>query len=204
MNQQINLYQPMSRPRKTVLPAVVIAQLFGGVLLFLGAVYAYTWMQVQPVKRQAAETNEATARSESQVEQLRAQYPVPTVDPAVTRLVKETRTTLNDTRQIVLKLRSGAFGRIGGLSVFLEGFARQHVEGTWLTQVRVRAGGRSIGLQGKALLPDLVPAYIDRLSKEPVLQGTSFSNMELSVVPGELDVVGFSVRTSGIGADDES
>ena len=111
---------------------------------------------------------------------------------------------MNDTRQIVSKLRSGVFGRIGGLSVFLEGFARQHVEGTWLTQVRVRAGGRSIGLQGKALLPDLVPAYIDRLSKEPVLKGTSFSNMELRAVPGQLDVVGFSVRTSGISADDES
>ena len=40
MKQQINLYQPMFRPRKTVLPAMVIAQLFGLVLLFLGAVYA--------------------------------------------------------------------------------------------------------------------------------------------------------------------
>jgi hypothetical protein len=204
VNQQINLYQSMFRPRKTVLSTAIIARMIVLVIVGLGAVYGYTWLQIEPIKLRAADTIAEVARSEANIKELRMRYPVPAVDAGVTRLAAQTRTTLNDTRQIVLKLRSGAFGRIEGLSVFLEGFARQHVEGTWLTQVRVRAGGRSIGLKGNSLIPDLVPAYIGRLSEEPVLRGTSFSNMEMKALPGALDVIGFSVRTSGIAADEGS
>lgn len=204
VTQQINLYQSMFRPQKTALPAVLIAQITAAVLLVLGAAYVYGWLQLGPLETRLAESQQQIAAGESRNADLRKQYPTPAVSPATKRRHDETREKLDHTREIALKLRSGAFGSIDGLSSYLEGFARQHLEGTWLTRVRIQAGGRAIGLDGKALLPDLVPAYIDRLSHESAFEGTSFSNMELNAVPGGLNEIGFSVRTTGLRADEES
>ena len=204
MIQQVNLYQAMFRPQQTALRATLIAQIVMGVLLILGAVYVYTWLQLGPLENRLADSQNQIAAGEARNAQLRQQFPAPRVNAATQRRHTQTREKLSHTREIAVKLRSGAFGSIDGLSVFLEGFARQHLEGTWLTRVRVQSGGRSMGLEGKALLPDLVPAYIDRLSQEPAFKGTSFSNMELKAIPGGLNEIGFSVRTTGLRADEES
>ena len=204
MTQQINLYQSMFRPQKTALSALLIARIMGIVLLVLGAVYIYSWLQLGPLENQVADNQVQISENEARNAQLRKQYPAPVVSATTQRRHSQTREKLAHTREIALKLRSGAFGSIDGLSSFLEGFARQHLEGTWLTRVRVQAGGRVIGLDGKALLPDLVPAYIDRLSSEPALKGTSFSNMELRAVSSGLNEIGFSVRTTGLRVDEES
>jgi hypothetical protein len=36
-------------------------------------------------------------------------------------------------------------------------------------------------LQGRALQPEMVPAYMNRLRREPVMQGKSFATLEMQV-----------------------
>lgn len=204
MNQQVNLYQPMFRPQRVALPAVAMAQILALAVVALGLLYAYAWWQLGPTRDRVDALQARLPAAEQRLANLRREYPTPVESPALRRDLQAAQQRLAQTREIATKLRSGAYGTVAGLSPYLEGFARQHVEGMWLTRVRVRTGGRNIGLDGKALVPELVPTYIDRLSGERAFEGTAFSALELHTDESGLDEIGFSVRTSGMPAEEDS
>ena len=201
MTQQINLYDAGLRPQRTLLSALMLGNLLAVVVVGMLAVYGYQWWQTEPVRQRAATATADLASADSHIQRLREQYPPKKASPRLVNQSKSLRDRLTRTQRIATKLRTGGYGSIDGLSPFLEGLARQHVAGTWLTRVQVRNGGRVIGLEGKSLLPELVPAYIDRLSEEKVLARTSFSKLEMSVVPDSVDEIAFKVQTGGIKND---
>ncbi len=73
----------------------------------------------------------------------------------------------------------GDFGDTRGFSNYFRAFARQSVEGLWLTGLTIAAGGNQLGVQGNTLQADLVPQYMRRLGTEPVMQGKAFSTLEI-------------------------
>ncbi|MBM2830835.1 MAG: biosis protein MshI [Gammaproteobacteria bacterium] len=81
--------------------------------------------------------------------------------------------------RVQLILTNHEFGNATGFSSYLEAFARQHVDGTWLTRVSITGGGTVLGLEGKTLSSELVPIYIQQLAEEKTLSGSSFNVMEL-------------------------
>ena len=50
----------------------------------------------------------------------------------------------------------------------------------WLTGLRLRAQGRELTLQGQVLDAAALPAWLHRLEQEPLLQGRSFEQLELT------------------------
>ena len=54
----------------------------------------------------------------------------------------------------------------------MSAFARQSINGLWITGLVL--DNQQVALRGRALNPDLIPAYVTRLNKEPALQGRSF------------------------------
>jgi hypothetical protein len=46
--------------------------------------------------------------------------------------------------------------------------------------VTLVGAGKEIGLEGRALQPELVPGYIQRLTREAVLQGKTFGSLEIA------------------------
>jgi hypothetical protein len=50
----------------------------------------------------------------------------------------------------------------------------------WLTGVEISGAGSQIGLHGRALSADAVPAWINRLTREPVLRGKTFGSLQIS------------------------
>lgn len=202
--QQINLYQPELKPQRAIFPAIRMLQVLGLFVLVLVALSAYTWWQVQPLHARKAQAQQNLAAATTQVEQMRAQYPPPQRDESLVVNLAARRAALEQTREIVVRLESGAFGSVTGLSPYLTGFARQHVDGTWLTGVRVLRGGAALALEGRALRPELVPAYLERLSEESVFSGKSFSELQLSTGEDTLNEIRFSVRTDGVQPRDGS
>ena len=69
---------------------------------------------------------------------------------------------------------------------YLRAFSRQSLDGLWLTAFTITGAGE-LEISGRALRPDLVPAYIQRLNEEEVLAGRSFARFEMSrpEMPGE-------------------
>ncbi|MDM5180315.1 hypothetical protein PO883_24340 [Massilia sp. DJPM01] len=67
-----------------------------------------------------------------------------------------------------------------GYSRFFKALARQSTGELWLTGVRIGGAESRIALQGRALDAKLVPAYVNRLTREPAMQGKSFSSLQIS------------------------
>jgi hypothetical protein len=180
VSQQINLYQPIFRNTRKVFSAragLAIHALLG---LALTAIYGFGTWQVTAldarVIKLAAMRDDGVAR----LDQLRAQFPPRTESPLLKRELAQRNADLARVRELGRMLEGEAFGNTTGLSLYLAGLARQHVDGTWLTRIDIAHGGNAIAVAGQALRPELVPAYLRRLSAEPVFAGKSFSQLRVA------------------------
>lgn len=203
MKQQINLYSDELKPRKIIFPASQMLLLLGFVVLAFVAAWFIQEQAVKPLRSAAADTAQQLKLSEQAVLDAKQNYPLPVADKALSNELTKQRKRLNKTRAIAHNMKSGAYGSVDGLSPYLEGLARQHVAGTWLTGVLIQRGGRALALRGKSLVPELVPTYLDRLSDEAVLKGKTFSKLDMNS-GGDLNEITFSVSTQGVVSGDDS
>ena len=63
-------------------------------------------------------------------------------------------------------------------SATLQAFARQTIDGLWLTGLVLDR--QDMALRGRAMNPELIPAYVGRLNQEPALQGRSFRALDIA------------------------
>ncbi|MCW5574496.1 MAG: PilN domain-containing protein [Burkholderiales bacterium] len=96
------------------------------------------------------------------------------LDAEVQRLEVELKTA----RESMAVLEGGGLGNRNGFAGYFQAFSRQALDGLWLTGFTVGGAGE-VAIQGRVMAPDLVPAYIQKLNKEPVLQGREFSALEM-------------------------
>ena len=61
----------------------------------------------------------------------------------------------------------------------MRAFARQAVQGLWLTGFRITGDAAQISLSGGVISPELLPAYIQRLGRESIMQGKTFSTLQM-------------------------
>ena len=53
------------------------------------------------------------------------------------------------------------------------------VQGLWLTGFKVTGDAAQISLSGAVIAPELLPVYIQRLGKEGIMQGKTFSTLQM-------------------------
>jgi hypothetical protein len=83
--------------------------------------------------------------------------------------------------EVIGVLKSGVLGDTKGVSEYFRAFARQSIDGLWLTGFTVVGAGNDISIEGRTLRAELVPIYIQRLRREDSLRGHGFAT--LSVQP---------------------
>lgn len=84
-----------------------------------------------------------------------------------------------------------------GFAAFLEGMARQHINGLWLTGFKISDGGNEMNISGRSLDPGLVPAYLKKLSSEQVFQGVDFETFSMNRAKKEVAMIDFMLLSSG-------
>ena len=195
--QQINLYQPMFRRQKKVFSAVTMLQIIGFFAVILAATYGYAAAGLQPFRNELQKADADFAKLTRQIELYRASFPEEgkgkLLETEIARMTKE----LEERRKLKEALASGSFGNVGGFSGLFEALARGHVDGAWLTGIRIGKGGQMISLSGKAVDPELIPVYIRRLSDTPAFQKRAFNVLELarSEAEGETGLINFNIAT---------
>ncbi len=194
--QQINLYQPIFRKQKKVFTAVAMLQVTGFVFLLLAAIYAYSWWQLQPFEQELERATAEHKRLKQQVENLQARTKTEAKSQLLVDEVKKLRRELEQKRQINAMFSEGSFGNQSGFSALWAGLARQHIDGLWLTGVRFENGGRKLTLSGRTISAELVPIYIQRLSKEEAFSGISFNLLEMKRDPDNPSMIRFNLGTS--------
>lgn len=174
MRQYINLYQGFEAP-----------PLFGRSLLLLGAALlltlaglgAYGWWlrgQVQALQADADSLARQSSVGQQRLVALGGRLNQPGGALAsLSRLEAQHKSR----EQLLAALKSGALGSLDGYSIYLRGLSHQTGQGVWLTAFAVSQD--SIGLTGRAMEAQAIPAYLSLLNGEAAFQGKKFTALKV-------------------------
>lgn len=179
MSQQINLYNPLFEPRRewmsfNVAATVVLATF---ALIALGSAAA-SWRYNSLVSKEHASAQRLTQAKE-EMTRLANQLAGRQKDPQLLAELDRTLAELKSRDEVVAVLQGGVLGNTAGYSEYLRAFARQSIEGLWLTGFSISGAGHHVVIEGRTLRAELVPDYLQRLNRERILQGSTFAEMQM-------------------------
>jgi len=180
VSQQINLYSPIFRKQRKIFSAAAMAKGVGLIVVVVTVLCYYIALQTSLLEIRAAES---ARQLKSDLERLKLQGAGQS--PAErARLIAERRKVLEASlatrTQALSALDSGAVGRAEGYSAMLRALARLSMDGVWLTRIQFAAGGGELSLAGRAIRPELVPAYLERLRTDETLRRQEFTGLEIT------------------------
>jgi hypothetical protein len=179
MSQQINLFNPIFMKQRKYFSLLAMLQALGMIIAGSLVFYAYALYQVGQLDRQSQENtkryNVEQVRLANYVAEFSPQQSNQLLQDEVQRLEKQTA----EQNEIIETLKSGAVGNTIGYSEYMRAFSRQVVQGLWLTGFKVTGDAAQISLSGGVVSPELLPAYIQRLGKERIMQGKTFSTLKM-------------------------
>ena len=184
MSQQINLYNPLFLKQEKHFSARTMAQGLAVVLVAIAAVFAFGLFQTRAAEHAAAQYRDQLAREQARLTALAGQTGggrSKALEAEVAQLEAEIKL-----RQATLQaLGAGDLGNTGGFSEFFAALGRQAINGVWLTRISVDDAGNGLLVEGRALRPQLLPAYLRALSREPMMQGRRVTEMKVSAATGK-------------------
>lgn len=181
MSQQINLFNPIFLKKKKYFSAVAMAQSLGLLILGSALVAAYAQYQVTSLHKEALATSMQMADVKAQLLKAKAENAPLQKSQALANQIAKAEVETQSLKEVFDILQKGDIGNTEGYSEYLRAFSRQIVDGVWLTGLSLVGAGNEIGVDGRALQPELVATYMNRLKREPVLQGKSFGTLHMQV-----------------------
>jgi Tfp pilus assembly protein PilN len=181
VSQQINLFNPIFLKQKKQFSATALAQGMG--LIVIGSILVgfYARYQYSTLGDQEAASALELRRTTDELAKVTATLQPRQKSKALEEEIPRAEEAVRAQQQVFDVVRKGGFGNTSGYSDYLRAFARQIVNGVWLTGFRIESGGTEIELRGRTLQPELVPAYITRLKKEAAMQGKSFATLNITM-----------------------
>ena len=179
MSQQINLYDPKFLKQEMPFSARSIGYALGTVVLGLAALSTYAFVQARNTEILAADSARQIAVERDKLVQLSSKGPQArskALEAEVARLEGEVKARQN----VLAALGTGELGNTAGFSEFMAALGRQTVPGVWLTALKIGEAGNDLEVLGRALRPDLVPAYLRALNNEPMMRGRRVTEMKLA------------------------
>lgn len=168
MSQQINLYNPQFLGTQRYFSAVTMVQALGLVLLGIIAFYGFAVWKDRDLARRAVESSRAYQLQKQQFAKASADLNPERLEAQIDQDLKAAEAAIAVRKVLLGEIQSsGTFA----YSEYLRAFARQTVQGLWLTSIQIGEAGVQLNLSGRALQADLVPVFISRLKRESVLQG---------------------------------
>lgn len=195
MSQQINLFNPVFLQQKKIFSARTMAAALLVLFAGLGALNAYGNMRVQALQREADAGAAQLAQKQARLDNVGKEFVPRQKSAAVDAELVEAERQLAALRDVSNVLARGELGNTQGYAEYFRAFARQHADGLWLTGLSISAAGLDIAVRGRALDPQRVPGYLNRLTLEPVMRGKAFGSLQISqgAVGSRVDESGKSV-----------
>jgi len=178
MSQQINLYNPLLLKQQKLFSLRTMTQALGLILLGNFLFYGYASYRTAHLEKQASQTTQLYNTTLAQFERTKAEAGPRAPSALLADAVARTEAQLKTRRRIIGLLEQGALGNRQGFSGYFRALSRQTMAGLWLTGFQVSGAGE-VAISGRALKPELVPAFINQLKQEPVLAGKTFASLEM-------------------------
>ncbi|MGV3741840.1 MAG: MSHA biogenesis protein MshI [Burkholderiaceae bacterium] len=179
MSQQINLFNPVFLKQKKYFSALAMVQALGVLIIGCALMAAYAQIQVNTLSREAANTASQLQAVQNQMTNIMAQYGPRPKSQSLELQIQKTEVEMNSVKRVFNILQRGDIGNTDGYSAYFRAFARQSMNGVWLTGLSLNGAGNKVALQGRTVQPELLPTYINRLKTEEIMRGKSFGTLEM-------------------------
>lgn len=179
MSQQINLFNPIFMKQRKYFSLLAMLQALG--LIIVGSLffYGYAIYQVEQLGKQSEESTKRYNTEQARLTRYSAEFSLQQANQALQEETRRLEKQASEQDELIETLKTGAIGNTTGYSGYMRAFARQVVQGLWLTGFRVTGDAAQISLSGGVTNPELLPAYIQRLGKESVMHGKTFSTLQM-------------------------
>ena len=177
MSQQINLYNPIFLKQRKIFSCQTMTQALGLLALGLLVFYGYARYQVANLQTEAERSAQRLAAAQTRADRMAQEFGPRQKSAGLEAEIQQAEAELNALQAVQGALQQGSLVSANGFSPYLRAFARQVVEGLWLTGFSVT--GSEMAISGRTLKPELVPEYIRRLGAEQVMQGRKFAMLEM-------------------------
>ena len=206
MSQQINLFNPIFLKQKKYFSVVTMLQALGLIVLGSAVFYAYAVYQVAQLSRQAQETTKRYAGEQVRLANYSNEFSLQRSGQMLEDELKQVEAQAKSQDAVLTTLKSGIIGNTEGYSEYMRAFARQSVNGLWLTAFDIVGDGVQMSLSGAVVNPQLVPSYIQRLGKEKIMRGKTFSTLQMQQPKKDGDrlvprYVEFNLRSIALSGD---
>jgi len=178
MSQQINLYNPLLLKQQKLFSLKTMTQALGLIVVGMFVFYGYVSYRVANLEEQAAQTEQQHKTTLAKLERTKAEAGPRAPSALLADELARTEMHLQTRRHIISLLEQGDLGNREGFSGYFRALSRRTMEGLWLTHFQVSGAGE-VGISGRTLKPELVPAFINQLKQEPVLAGKTFASLEM-------------------------
>lgn len=181
MSQQINLLHAVAVKRSfsfTSAAAMAFGVLVAAALML--ALGMYERMRLPELQKEALAVDRALKDAQAGQDKTAAERKARKADPGDEAKLSQLEAQLRSRNEVAEALNGGIVGTAAGFSRYMMALSRQNLPGVWLTGFDLAAGGSELTLSGRALNPDLLPEYLQRLTREAPLQGRRFASMVIS------------------------
>jgi hypothetical protein len=180
MSQQINLYNPIFLKQKKHFSARTMLQALGLIALGVGALCGYAFFESRNAERTARQYTDQVGAQRGQLVQLVARLAAQGSSKALEADIARLQREVSARQSTLNALATGELGQADGFSDFMAAFGRQAVQGVWLTGFTIGESGNDLLVNGRALRPELVPAYLNGLSRESMMRGRRVTELKLT------------------------
>jgi Tfp pilus assembly protein PilN len=202
MKQQINLFQAGLIEKKAPLHAgMMFGALVFSCMLLLVISFALWWQQ-RTFDSELVRLNAQQAELAADLQVLTLQNPPRQKDPSLTQRLTQLQGEYAGRKPILAYLDNFNSDKASGFSPLIKGFAQYPLQGVWLTDLRLNSSENKILLAGSALKADLVPAYLQHLGANKVLNEQTFASLKVMRTPENKHQVDFRFE-SNFGDSDE-
>lgn len=176
MSQDINLLNPALRPKRDLFVFRYVAPASLAAMMLIALQFGIARYQLAVAMKAQAVSSEQLAAAQQGLKSLQDALAQRKNDPVVeaeqgrlTGVVRQRDDVLKLARSLEIEGRS--------IAEVMRGFARQRVDGVWLTGFAVGPSGFDI--RGRLLDPASLPTYIRRLNGEPAFRGRQFAALDM-------------------------
>ena len=179
MSQQINLFNPIFMKQRKYFSLLTMLQALGMVVAGSLLFYGYALYQVDQLRKQSQEGATRLVAEQARLARFSAEISPQQANNQLRDEVQQLAKKVADQAEMIETFKSGAIGNTTGYSEYLRAFSRQIVPGVWLTGFSLKGDAAQISLSGGVTNPELLPAYIQRLGKEDIMRGKTFSMLQM-------------------------
>jgi hypothetical protein len=179
MEQQVNLYQPILGAEKRLFSARAIGVGLSLLGLCLCGLAAFGGWRTGRVERSVARLEIQQAAELARVERTGAALQPGRSLAELETQAKNLSADIAARERALDLVRLGAASPATGFAARLEALAHRQLDGLWLRSIVVGSGDGRLALEGSAVEPRLIPAYLAALAEEHALAGVRFDKLTI-------------------------